>query len=226
MLASTKQNVRVLSSCPNESHRILEDGSRVPTQEYAVIQYRKFRECSNELLYVLAVQGEYGARKERLVREIMRIDNVDWLTARVKVDTEINSQNDRFGFLVRLPYRIGVTVGLIAAITAVPLVFHLPTAAWFCHYFVHESPPDEGLESLDTIWKVGNWTWGWMEPYLGTASFVLLGLQFTRVNMQRLNLKPYNEAILSWRAQRLAKHFPQYDQNIVREFSKSDPWHH
>merc|ERR1712232_1393597 len=94
----------------------------------------------------------------------------------------------------------------------VPLVFHRPTAAWFCEKFVHEDVPDGGIEELDKFWKVGNWTWGWMEPYLGTASFVLLGLQFTRINMQRLHWKPYTERILDWRADRLVKN----THNIMR----------
>lgn len=198
---------------------------RVPSIEEAANQQRKFRECTNDLLFVMSSAGEYGARKERLVREIMRVDKVDWTTARSKVDTEINVRNDRGKWLVTLPYRLGVFLGLSAGISAVPLVFHRPTAVWFCENFVNEDMPEGGIESLDTIWKVGNWTWGWMEPYLGTASFVLLALQFTRIHMQRLHLKPYTEMMLSWRADRLARDFPEYDRSIVRDFSKADPWH-
>ena len=103
--------------------------------------------------------------------------------------------------------------------------------------------PDDGLADLDTFWNVGSWTWGWMEPYLGTASFVLLGLQFSRAQMQKMDWKPYTEAVLSWRANRLADQFtfffvflprmffhinhnryPQYNRVIVRDFAKSDPW--
>jgi hypothetical protein len=64
-----------------------------------------------------------------------------------------------------------------------------------------------------------------MEPYLGTASFVLLGLQFMRTQMRRMHWKPYTESILSLRANRLARLYPQYNRMIVRDFSKSDPFH-
>lgn len=30
---------------------------------------------------------------------------------------------------------------------------------------------------METIWEIGSWTWGWMEPPLGEISFVLLALQ-------------------------------------------------
>ena len=30
------------------------------------------------------------------------------------------------------------------------------------------------------FWKVGAWTWEWMEPAIGTASFVLLAMQLIR----------------------------------------------
>ena len=40
--------------------------------------------------------------------------------------------------------------------------------------FVKEEIPKDP-EMLDTVFKVGAWTWQWMEPAIGTASFVLLG---------------------------------------------------
>ena len=218
-----KFNVPIRTVRYNETNAT--NSFRVPNLEEAATQPRKFRECSNDLLYTLAITGEYGARKERLVREIMRVDKIEWEVARNKVETDINAANDRGKWLVTLPYKVGVLAGLGAGISAVPLVFHKPTAAWFCETFVHEDLPEGGLESLDSIWKVGNWTWGWMEPYLGTASFVLLALQFTRIHMQRLHMKPYTEWVLSWRADRLARDFSQYDRSIVRDFSKADPWH-
>ena len=198
---------------------------KTPTIAEARAQARRFRELPNDVLFSLAVSGDYNARKERFIREIMRVDNIDWVSAKIKIETTINAKNDQFAWLVTLPYRVGLTAGVVGAVSAVPLVFHRPTAAWFNENFVHEALPDDGLESLDTVWKVGNWTWGWMEPYLGTASFVLLGLQFARIHMQRLHLQPYTERVLSWRARRLAKTFPQYESRIVMDFSKADPWH-
>ena len=38
--------------------------------------------------------------------------------------------------------------------------------------------------------QVGNWTWGWMEPPIGTISFVLLVLQFSRNQLENIWLPP------------------------------------
>ena len=38
------------------------------------------------------------------------------------------------------------------------------------------------MSEIDTVWKVGTWTWQWMEPIIGTWSFVLLALQLIRAN--------------------------------------------
>merc|ERR1712137_839107 len=123
-------------------------------------------ECDNEILFVMSMQGDYGARKERLVRDVMRVEQVPWIEAREKVDGEINNANDSFAWLVRMPYQIGVWGGFIASVTSVPLVFHRGLAVWFCETFVHDDLPDGGIEDLDTFWKVGAWTWGWMNLIL------------------------------------------------------------
>lgn len=63
-----------------------------------------------------------------------------------------------------------------------------------------------------------------MEPLLGGLSFVLLGFQFARAQLDRIGLKPYTELLLSRRANRLANRYPMYDRAIVREFAKTDRW--
>eukprot|EP00697_Spironema_sp_BW2_P004557 gnl/Spiro4/16185_TR8701_c0_g1_i1.p1 gnl/Spiro4/16185_TR8701_c0_g1~~gnl/Spiro4/16185_TR8701_c0_g1_i1.p1 ORF type:complete len:256 (-),score=65.79 gnl/Spiro4/16185_TR8701_c0_g1_i1:53-775(-) len=209
--------------CSNDCSNDCSKEYNFPTQKDVIALPRKYRECSSDVLFILANQGCLGARRERLRREIMRVDKCDWSTAHLKFQ-EINMANDKFAWLVRLPYQIGTVTGVTAAVTAVPLVFHRDTAAWFNDRFVHESLPDGGLEALDTIFKVGNWTWGWMEPYLGTASFVLLGMQFTRAHMQRLKWKPYTERVLAWRANRLARLYPQYEEGVVKQFAEADDW--
>lgn len=197
---------------------------KVPSTEEACCAVRRFREATNDTIFILAISGHHGACKERLVREIMRVDQCTWEAGRAKME-EVNTANDQSQAMVQLPYILGMSAGVIGSFSSIPMVFHRPTAAWFNDRFVHEAlPEDGGLEALDTFWKVGNWTWGWMEPYLGTASFVLLGFQFSRSQLQRLNWKPYTEAVVSWRANRLADAFPQYDRQIIRDFSKLDPW--
>lgn len=167
--------------------------------------------------------GVFGARKERLLREIMRHDSCTWEVAREKV-AAMNKDNDKHGWMVTLPYKIGIFFGFVGGFASLPMVFHRDTALWFNEHFVHEPLPDEGLEALDTIWGVGTWTWNWMEPPLGTASFLLLGLQLARAHMQKMNWKPYTEWVLNRRADRLAGLYPQYERQIVRDFSISDPW--
>jgi len=72
----------------------------------------------------------------------------------------------------KLPYQVGIWVSLVSGWASIPLVFHLKTAEVFNDLFVtSEHPlPEEGL--LDTWLEVGGWTWGWMEPPLGTISFL------------------------------------------------------
>ena len=97
--------------------------------------------------------------------------------------------------------------------------------------FVKDEIPD--VETLDTFWKVGAWTWTWMEPAIGTASFVLLalqvnpsaslrcptrcyvrppvvaGVQLVRSHMKKIDLKPYHAQLSSMRADRLCAAFPR-----------------
>ena len=60
-----------------------------------------------------------------------------------------------------------------------------------------------------------------MEPALGTISFVLLALQFSRAQIQNLGVKPYTARIKLWRGERLARAFPQYDALILIDYSRS-----
>ena len=185
---------------------------------------RNWAEIPNEDVVILSKQGLHEAREERLRRNIMVVDSCDYEAACAKLD-QINQDNDNRAWLMTLPYKVGALTGLTAAVSSIPLVFDLNTAAWFAANVVHEDPPEGGLQSLDTIWKVGNWTWGWMEPYLGTASFVLLGFQFSRSQMQHIGWMPYTERIKRYRADRLVKKYPTYNEEMLRDFAETDPWH-
>lgn len=105
----------------------------------------------------------------------------------------------------------------------IPLgVFHSDTAIYFAREFVQTDVPPP--EEINTVWKVGSWTWEWMEPIIGTWSFMLLSLQLIRANMNIIEWKPVNEHFITRRADNLYKHFPQYEREIVRDYSKSDPF--
>lgn len=194
----------------------------VPSRDDALKMPVRFSELSNETLSIMAVRKVHGARKERLLREIMRVDNVDWIKANAK-HQEINVINDQRMWLLKVPYQFGIFTATTSGIFSIPMVFHRDTAIWCNDNFVHiEQPP---LDELETIWQVGGWTWSWMEPALGTASFVLLAMQLVRAQMSKIHLKPYTEYVQSKRADRLADLFPQYNRDVVRDFAKSDPWH-
>lgn len=117
---------------------------------------REMKELPNVVILSLAVSGDQQAREERLIREIMRVDNVDWVTgnetlARMKKD---NRKNVRF---FTLPYKIGIFFSVTAAFASFPLVFDLNTAIWFNEHFVTTEVP--GHEDLETTLETGSWTW-------------------------------------------------------------------
>ena len=72
----------------------LGDSYGVPSATLCATAPRKFRQASNTVLSILAAQKNHGARKERLVREIIRVDEVSYIQARQTL-AEINKANDR-----------------------------------------------------------------------------------------------------------------------------------
>lgn len=110
---------------------------------------------------------------------------------------------------------MGVAAGILSALASILLVFHLDTALYFNEHFVHHDLPEGGVAELNTFWKVGSFAWSYMEPLLGGASFVLLGFEFARAQLDRIGLQPYTEMLLSRRANRLANRYPRYDLEIV-----------
>jgi hypothetical protein len=79
---------RALSSAPPPA-------TPEPAIETAESAPRKFREVSNDVVFQLAIQGHHGATRERLVREVMRVDKCTWMEARSTVE-EMNMENDRY----------------------------------------------------------------------------------------------------------------------------------
>eukprot|EP00667_Euglena_gracilis_P016871 EG_transcript_17692 len=196
---------------------------RRPTLQDAEDLCRNYQEMSNDILCILAYQEVPAATRERLTREIMRVDHVSWEAADQKVE-EMDKANDRYAWLMHMPHQLGVFLGVAGALVSIPLVFHKPTCVWFNQNIGKHDIPEEGLDGIETIWEVGSWSWEWMEPIMGTLSFLLLGLQFARANLQNMQIKPYTATMQHVRASRLAKLYPQYDAEIVRAFAKQDDW--
>ena len=185
-------------------------------------QRRRFSEFSNETLAVMASLGVHGASKERMLREIMRVDGCSYVEA-YAVLAKMNLHLEGGTSLHKLPYQAIIAGAWALGVVLIPLgVFQKDLAIWFAtvHVGVDLPPADE----IDTVWKVGTWTWQWMEPIIGTWSFVLLALQLIRANGLQIDAKPFNERILTARADDLYKQFPEYEREIVRDYSKSDPF--
>merc|ERR1719356_593380 len=79
---------------------------------------------------------------------------------------------------------------------------------------------------VETVLEVGAWTWNYMEPVLGTASFVLLAAQFARSQMLNLRLRPYTHSVKSRRADIVAKEFPMFDKRLIRDYVMSSDISH
>ena len=185
-------------------------------------QRRRFSEFSNETLAVMASLGVYGASKERMLREIMRVDGCSYLEA-YAVLAKMNLHLEGGTSLHKLPYQAIIAGAWALGVVLIPLgVFQKDLAIWFATAHVGVDLPP--AEEIDTVWKVGTWTWQWMEPIIGTWSFVLLALQLIRANGLQIDAKPFNERILTARADDLYKQFPEYEREIVRDYSKSDPF--
>ena len=185
-------------------------------------QRRRFSEFSNETLAVMATLGVHGASKERMLREIMRVDGCSYVEA-YAVLAKMNLHLEGGTSLHKLPYQAIIAGAWALGVVLIPLgVFQKDLAIWFAVEHVGvELPP---MSEIDTVWKVGTWTWQWMEPIIGTWSFVLLALQLIRANGLMIDAKPFNERILTARADDLFKQFPDYEREIVRDYSKSDPF--
>mmetsp|Transcript_11034 Transcript_11034/g.25932 ORF Transcript_11034/g.25932 Transcript_11034/m.25932 type:complete len:246 (-) Transcript_11034:82-819(-) len=191
---------------------------KVPTQEDAAAMPVLFSELPNDTLIILAEQGNHQACAERLVRHIMTVDSMDHHTASKHLH-KIKSENKRVVWWMTLPYKVGMTTAVVAGIGSIPMVFSGTAAKWFNSHFVTMEVPEPA--DLQTILEVGSWTWNWMEPPLGTASFVLLTLQFARAQMLNMDLTPYTNWVQKYRARRLVSLFPQYDKNILSDYART-----
>jgi hypothetical protein len=180
---------------------------------------REYHEYPNDILLILAAHNDHNAHKERLIREVMDINQFCWNDANRKV-AEISETNKENMFMYSMPYRIGATAAVVAGLASIPLVFHLDTALWFNDHFVTTDVASP--EELETPLEVGIWTWQWMEPPLGQISFLLLTLQYARSQMHCLGSRPYAGWLQTKRANRLCELYPYYNRNIVRDFAISD----
>ena len=169
-------------------------------------------------LITLAAIEDHSAREEILKRHIMDVDNVDYKQAN-KTFHKIARHNIQGYSLVTLPYKVGIATAGVVGIAAIPMVFYLPTVEWFNELAVTTDIPD--ARDLETPLEVSIWSWNWMEPPLGTLSFILLTLQYIRGQLINLGIKPYTSWIKSHRGKKLACAFPMYDSKILQAYSET-----
>lgn len=189
------------------------------TTEIAKQLPKTYNEMPNEILLTMAIMGDQDAKEERLIREIMAVDSVDWVEARKKFD-EIVVTNRKGLFLFTLPYKVGILAALTLGLGTIPFIYHLETVMWFNEEFVTSDVPED--KDLETPLEVSSWAWNWMEPSMGAASFTLLCMQYARNQLQNLDAKPYTQMMLHRRANRVIAQYPQYNAQVIREFSEGD----
>ena len=178
-------------------------------------------EYSNEMLFFAARDPDaHDVHQERLIREIMVVDDVDYERAAeaMREIFRVNLVQSRY---LMAPFHAGLGLCAVSAVGCVPLVFDHTAATLFADFVgsTPEAPLARGASNAD----VGTWTWAWMEPMIGTASFSILCLQLLRSAMMNLAYRPLYTSVLSWRANALADAFPQYDRPIVKDFGRSQP---
>ena len=121
--------------------------------------------------------------------------------------------------MARLPYRVGIAAALVAGFGSIPMCFDLHTVLWFNEQYVTMDVED--AKNLETWLEVGSWSWNWMEPPLGQASFFLLCLQYSRDQMKNIGMKTYTERVKDKRGAKLVEKFPQYNGIVVAEFGRT-----
>merc|ERR1712039_615450 len=194
-----------------------------PSVEDAERQPTHVCEMSHQSLAELSMMGNHCAHRERLIREIMAVDGIEWEKAH-EVLHKLDEHNEKYYWIESLPYRIGITVAFVGGVMGTLMVFCPPVALWYGETYAGEELP-EGVKDISelTTNQVGTWTWSWMEPMIGVASFVLLCCQFSRAQLKKMNMKTYGEHLLQSRADRLANRFPEYDRSMVRAWAKHMP---
>ena len=187
---------------------------RHPTREEAALQPRHYYEMDNSVLLLMAAHGDSGARRERFIREIMHVDQLEWPSASARAD-EMAAAEVKGQFASKLSHGVGVASVLIG-VGSLPMVFHLETALWFNESYVTTDVPE--ARDLETWLEVGQWTWNWMEPPIGTLSFVFLAFQFAR---GRGIINPAEAYYMRRRQKRLLGLYPNYAPLVLMQWAES-----
>jgi hypothetical protein len=122
--------------------------------------------------------NHHVALEEMIKRHIMATDKIGDYQEACRIFLEIEKANHQFEYPMAFPFQVSIVLCAAAACASIPMVFHLPTVEYFNLHFVSADHPQP--KELETALEVGSWSWNWMEPVLGTSTFVLLCLQYMR----------------------------------------------
>jgi len=190
-----------------------------PTINYARSMPTQYSLMRNEQILQLCVEGNFSARREALIRNVMAVDSIEYDDA-VNVVLEMSKYNRKYMEIHYFPYKLGLGTAIVGGIASFPLVFDVNSVKWFNHKYVTMDVPEP--RDLETFLEVGSWSWSWMEPVLGQVSFLLLVLQFSRSQLINLGIRPFGDKMKSIRADGLVQQFPKYNDMYVRWYSEGD----
>mmetsp|Transcript_59112 Transcript_59112/g.132418 ORF Transcript_59112/g.132418 Transcript_59112/m.132418 type:complete len:374 (-) Transcript_59112:43-1164(-) len=134
-------------------------------------------EYPEDKLIILSDRGHNPAAAERLVRNIMTVDGCDHDVATTKV-AEIDTFHRNAVQRTIWMYFVGIGMASFSAFAAFPLVYSQGLTELTGLSIVSTDVP-EPLE-VHNMFKVSNWSWGWMEPLTGAASFIALMWQLKK----------------------------------------------
>lgn len=172
-------------------------------------------ELENTDLFRMAKSGNIDAKREMMRREIMYVDGVSHMgttATLLKISTLAEAGLGR----VHASGKVMIFGAQAIGWGSIPLVFSLQASSAFNHYFVTAEPPEHG--DADTWLEVGAWSWNWMEPPLGTISFVLLCLQWAAEQKKNIGLKTAAEVFSDRIEEKLIQEFPQYNSQILGDY--------
>lgn len=221
-LLSLRPSGRVLS-LSTVQHGHTEDLGQSPSLVQPTLDYVKnlpcgYSEMDNDSIVLLASNGDQGACEERLVRVIMATDSIEWEEA-TEVVEEMRTYNREGMDKFVIPQWGFIGSCFLVGVITFPLCFHEPSATYFNEIMVTaDVPPPEDRE---TWLEIGIWTWNWMEPPLGHASFFILCYDFARAQLDNLKYPRWHTRIIDGRAAKIANRYPQYPRPIVEAWSAS-----
>ncbi|KAJ3396592.1 hypothetical protein HDU92_002540 [Lobulomyces angularis] len=164
-----------------------------------------YTKYSDETLFTVAALGDIEAQRERVIREIIRVDSVSREDA-ASIFKQIEDSNRKKLRYYIFPTYFGIFSSICGAGICLPMVFQKDSAVWFNEIFVTKDLP--AMEDFETCFEVGAFTWNYMDPILGIVPNTFLHFFKRR------------------RSARLCKEYPQYDASILQDFSEGDPLIH